>query len=154
VHVFAPEQKVLTGGVDIETTSRLAGGFCWAETQFMEITGERLHHCEDALLTVRLGDRCTRHGEHAEQWAARIASVPHLTPEEVTVADAALAAVLDRLRSCDSDTEFVELLDTVATPVLVDRYSAVRNSIDERIDGPTARLVDRALANLAAPVTG
>lgn len=150
--------------MDIETTSRLAGLFCWIETQLFEILGSWLHDGEFASgQLVQIGDRCVRHGEHAEAWRARVAAVPHLDTATLVVptprgapsvgAVAVDTSFVDHLRNdhgaaAQRLAHYDSALATHLRPACV----AVRAHLDPRIDGPTARLVDQVLADITTPL--
>ena len=132
--------------MDIAAASRLAGQHCWIESRLFEVLGALLHTVDDDTTVVALGDRCTRHGEHAEAWRARIASVPGIDAESLVSAPPALAPLIERLVACvDEPVRCLALLDNEVLPAVTEAYRAHRGLVDDRIDGPTARLIDCVL---------
>jgi len=139
--------------MDIETTSRLAGQFCWMESQLFEILGTWLH--DDAFVDndvlIRIGERCARHGEHADAWRARIAAIPTLNADSLVAPSPAHVMLIDELRETRNAAN-VRLVryDDAITSHLQPEYEHLRGRIDAQVDGPTARLLDRAIADLSA----
>jgi hypothetical protein len=132
--------------MDIVAASRLAGQHCWVESRLFEVLGALLHTVDDDAAVVALGERCARHGEHAEAWRARIASIPSIDADSLVSAPPALAPLIERLvASVDEPVRCLALLDHEVLPAVTDAYRDHRNLVDERIDGPTARLIDRVL---------
>lgn len=140
--------------MDIETTSRLAGQFCWVETQLFEILGAWLHDgAFDADDVVRIGERCTRHGEHAEAWRSRVATIPSVDTDALIAPSPAHVMLIAELRDTRHAAN-VRLVtyDDAVTSHLVPEYEHLRGRIDAALDGPTARLLDRAVVALTAPL--
>lgn len=138
--------------MDIETTSRLAGQFCWVETQLFEILGSWLHDSAfDADDIVRIGDRCTRHGEHAQAWRSRVATIPSVNIDALIAPSPAHVMLIAELRDT-SNAANVRLVsyDEAIASHLVPEYEHLRGRIDAALDGPTARLLDHAIAALTA----
>jgi hypothetical protein len=138
--------------MDIRATAQLAGHYCWVETQLFEVLGEWLHTVDDAATLVRLGERCTRHGEHADAWRARIAAVPAIDAHGLIVPTPPFADAATALR--DSSVPLADRVaryETVAVPALLASYRSTRADIDDLFDGPTARLLDRSIDDLGGP---
>ena len=134
--------------------SRLAGHYCWVESQLFEILGAWLHECSDPDLVVLLGERCTRHGEHAQAWAQRIAAIPTIDAASFIAPSGADAVSMARLRALDGDVSSrVAVLEDEVLPGLVSTYRAHRALVDPLVDGPTARLLDAVIAADAATLS-
>ena len=132
--------------MDIVAASRLAGEHCWVESRLFEVLGALLHTVDDDAAVVALGDRCTRHGERAQAWRARIASIPGLDADALVVAPAELAPLVGQLTaSPDDPARCTALVENDVLPALEHSYREHRRLVDARIDGPTANLLDRIL---------
>lgn len=142
--------------MDIVTASRLAGQYCWVEQQLFELLGSWMHRSNDPDLVVALGDRCTRHGEHAEAWRGRIANVPAIDVERaVNASDSPIASAIARLRQPDSADDVVALAaayDNEVRPAVLAAYRTHRAAIDPLLDGPTARLLEVVIACSERPL--
>ena len=142
--------------MDIVTASRLAGQYCWVEQQLFELLGSWMHRSNDPDLVVALGDRCTRHGEHAEAWRGRIANVPAIDVERaVNAPDSPVASAIARLRQPDSADDVVALAaayDSEVRPAVLAAYRAHRAELNPLLDGPTARLLDVVIACSERPL--
>ncbi len=136
--------------MDIVTASRLAGQYCWVELQLFELLGSWMHRSTDPELVVALGDRCTRHGEHAEAWRGRIATIPAIDVERsVNAPGSAVASAIARLRQPESADDVLALAaayDSEIRPAVLAAYRAHRAEVDPLLDGPTARLLDVDIA--------
>jgi hypothetical protein len=98
---------------------------------------------------------CHRHAWHAELWRARLPCIPARTDGPDHTADvAAWIAPLQRvLADPELATTTSAKLAIVADPVLDAMQSALdehRAAIDDRLDGPTARILDLVGTDLAA----
>lgn len=142
--------------MDIVTASRLAGQYCWVEQQLFSLLGSWMHRSNDPELVVALGDRCTRHGEHAEAWRGRIAAIPVIDVERaVNAPDSPIASAITRLRQPGSADDVVALAaayDSEIRPAVLAAYRTHRATIDPLLDGPTARLLDAAIACSERPL--
>ena len=134
--------------MDIVTTARHAGAFSWAEGQLFTTLGTWLHKLSDPMIIEYLGERCTRHGERAEAWAARVASIPIIDTARTIAPGAPINSdAFTSLASADGDdVRHRDWYDAVAAQ-LHDIYAQHRADIDPLVDGPTARLLDRILAD-------
>ena len=136
--------------MDIVTASRLAGQYCWVELQLFELLGSWMHRSNDPELVVALGDRGTRHGEHAGAWRGRMAPVA-----PVNAPDSPIASAITRLRQPGSADDVVALAaayDSEIRPAVLAAYRTHRAAIDPLLDGPTARLLDAAIACSERPL--
>jgi hypothetical protein len=98
---------------------------------------------------------CHRHAWHAELWRARVPHIPARADGPDHAADvAAWIAPLQRvLADPDLATTTAAKLAIVADPVLAAFQSALgehRAAVDERLDGPTARILELVSADVAA----
>jgi hypothetical protein len=98
---------------------------------------------------------CHRHAWHAELWRTRMPFIPARTDGPDHTADvAAWIAPLQRvLADPDLVTTTATRLAIIADPVLGALESALdehRAAIDERLDGPTARILELVRADLDA----
>ena len=98
---------------------------------------------------------CHRHAWHAELWRARLPQIPARTDGPDHTADVAewIAPLRRVLTAPDLATTTAAKLAIVADPVLAALESALdeqRAAIDERLDGPTARILDLIGGDLAA----
>lgn len=144
--------------MEIVATSRLAGQYCWVELQLFELLGSWMHRSTDPELVVALGDRCTRHGEHAEAWRRRIATIPVIDVEHaVTAPDSPVASAITRLRqpgSADDIGVLAAFYDGQIRPAVLAAYRGHRAGVDPLLDGPTARLLDVVIACSERPLLG
>jgi hypothetical protein len=132
--------------MDIVATSRLAGEHCWVESRLFELLGVLMHTVDNDAMVVALGERCSRHGEHAEAWRARIASIPGIDPDALVRAPTAIAPHIERLEATLGEpNRCLTLLDDDVLPAVLNAYGDHRRRLDARIDGPTARLLDELL---------
>jgi hypothetical protein len=93
----------------------------------------------------------SRHGWHAELWADRYPTIPGLDLDRATAAARpALQAVADSLTGGASDDERTARYQAVVDRLRTD-LSAVRRSLDDRLDAPTARVLDLVLTDLNLP---
>jgi hypothetical protein len=93
----------------------------------------------------------SRHGWQAELWADRYPAVPGLDLDRATAAARpALQAVADSLTGGASDDERTARYQAAVDRLRTD-LSAVRRSLDDRLDAPTARVIDLVLADLPNP---
>ena len=142
--------------MDIVTASRLAGQYCWVELQLFELLGSWMHRSNDPELVVALGDRCTRHGEHAEAWRGRIATVAAIDVERaVNAPDNPVASAIARLRQPESADDVVALAaayDSEIRPAVLAAYRTHRAAIDPLLDGPTGRLLEVVIACSERPL--
>ena len=126
------------------------------ELQLFELLGSWMHRSTDPELVVALGDRCTRHGEHAEAWRGRIATIPAIDVERaVNAPDSAVASAISRLRqpeSADDVFSLVAAYDSEVRPAVLAAYRGHRVEIDPLLDGPTARLLDVVIACSERPL--
>jgi hypothetical protein len=98
---------------------------------------------------------CHRHAWHAELWRARLPHIPARTDGPDHTADvAAWIAPLERVLSDpETATTTTAKLAVMADSLLTAMQSAIdehRAAIDERLDGPTARILDLVNADLTA----
>lgn len=136
---------------DIRTTSRLAGAYCWAETQLFEILGQWLHELDDNNVVVFVGERCTLHGLHLQAWRSRIAASPGIdADEQVAPRSADDAARYDSLRNDSSDAATRIAHYERVHAHLVAQYREHLAVVDPLIDEPTHRLLMRMLGQSAA----
>jgi len=132
--------------MDIVTTARRAGAYSWAEASLFTTLGTWLHTLSDPSVIEYLGERCTRHGERAEAWAARVAAIPVVERDAAIAPSAPIdSAAFTSLAAADGDdARHRDWYDVVAAQ-LYGLYTQHREDLDPLVDGPTARLLDRIL---------
>ncbi len=110
--------------------------FAAAEDRLFVAYGHWAHQPAAPGVQRRCAAACLTHGERAAAWRARRPQIPGLAPAPVMggVADPNLGAIAD-----------LDATDANAASLLA-RYRAARERIDERLDAPTARLLDTILA--------
>lgn len=133
--------------MDIVTTARRAGAYSWAEAQLFTTLGGWLHTLSDPSIVEYLGQRCTLHGERAEAWAARVSAIAIVDRETAIAPGPPIepGAFTSLLSADGDDIRHREWYDEIAGQ-LHRLYAQHRADIDPLVDGPTARLLDRILA--------
>lgn len=133
--------------MDIVAASRLAGEHCWVESQLFELLGTWMKQLDDPSLVVTLAERCAAHGELAVAWRNRIAAIPGIDAAALVAPPEGLHAVFAHLRSLEGAPGLaLAALDADVLPAVRSAYVRHREQVDEHIDTPTARLLDRCLA--------
>jgi hypothetical protein len=125
------------------------------EDLLFETFGAWARSVPDPPVKRLLATWCHRHAWHAELWRARLPSTPPRTDGPDPTADVvAWIAPLERVLSDPGTaTTTAAKLAVAADSLLTAIRSAVdehRAAIDERLDGPTARILDLVDADLAA----
>jgi hypothetical protein len=145
----------MTGRDTIDDLAARAGRWIALEELLFETLGAWARSVTEPAVKRLLATWCHRHAWHGELWRARLPFIPARTDGPDHTADvAAWIAPLQRvLTDPDLATTTTAKLAIVADPVLAALQSALdehRAALDERLDGPTARILELVGADLAA----
>jgi hypothetical protein len=144
----------VTGLDTIDDLSARASRWVALEDLLFETLGAWTRSVPEPTVKRLLATWCHRHAWHAELWRARLPYIPARTDGPDHAADvAAWIAPLERVMSDpELATTTAAKLAIIADPVLAALQSALdehRAAIDERLDGPTARILDLVSTDLA-----
>jgi hypothetical protein len=127
---------------DIATLARRAGGYAWLEQELFALLGAWAATTAEPAAKVWFATASHRHGRRMQTWLGRLPELAEIHPKEmVGPADAGIAAVMAAATAAEATVDRV-----VASAFLQDELlRACREhaaSVDRRIDGPTARILD------------
>lgn len=145
----------MSGPDTIDGLAARASRWVALEELLFETLGEWARSVPEPAVKRALATWCHRHAWHADLWRARLPHIPARTDALDHTADvAAWIAPLQRvLADPDTATSTAAKLEILVGPVLDAMQSAVdehRAAIDDRLDGPTARILDLVDADLTA----
>lgn len=129
--------------------ARRFGGYACAERDLFEAFGAWARQPAGPGRQVAWAAACAAHGQAARRWRERIPAIPGVDADELAgtapdgwgVHQGALGeAVGDAVRAAAAAN---------ARTWLAGRYRRHRDAVDRRLDAPTARLLDLAIADLA-----
>jgi hypothetical protein len=132
--------------MDLVTTATRAGQHCWTETRLFELLGAWMHDASDPEVVVHLGQRCQRHGRHAQAWRARIAAVPDVDDALIAAVNDADAQAWEALgRPGAATSARLGALYRYVLPRVVADYQADLARLDPLVDGPTCALLEAVI---------
>lgn len=130
--------------------ARRVGGVAWMELELFSLTGGWASATGHDEAAAQLGGQSVRHGRHAEAWLARLPELAEVPPgEQVRAPDAAAAEAVELLRGTQDGADRLAALARVCR-ALADGLDEHLATIDERLDGPTVRLLRGCSADLRA----
>lgn len=143
-----PDRLVTLGIAD---TARRAGHYRWISTQLFETLGSWVASVPEVDVKQRLGVHAHHLGWHAQLWRDRLPELAEMTPTSLTVPpNDALRTVLDLVQSSDSTIERLVGTHRVVMPRLVAAYTFHLAHVSAITDGPTARTLTLAHADVLA----
>jgi hypothetical protein len=118
-----------------------------------EAAGTLLTDTDDPAAKPTWAAAASRHAWHAELWADRYPAVPGLDLHDATTAaQDGLRSFVDDLNADGVSADERTTRHHVAVDRLRDELAHTRAALDDRLDAPTARLLDLILADLS-PLT-
>ena len=144
------------GGPDnIDALTARASRWIALEELLFETLGAWARSVREPPVKRLLATWCHRHAWHAELWRARLPHIPARPDVPDHTADVAtwIAPLQRVLADPDLATTTAAKLAIVADPVLAALQSALDEhcaAIDERLDGPTARILELVSTDVAA----
>ncbi|MEM8619794.1 MAG: hypothetical protein AAGF73_08735 [Actinomycetota bacterium] len=129
-------------GTDLVADARRIAGYHAVESAMFVATGRWIRSYDEPSQRTRIAVWNHQHAEHAALWAARYPTIEELPPIDAAVPATAAATI-----------EAVTDLGTVASsvlPRLADAYRDFAVLVDARLDGPTARILDRVRSDIGA----
>ncbi len=142
----------------IEQSGRRIGHHVWVEMRLFETVGRWSGTVPEPRARALFARQSHHHAWHAELWHALLPALPHLAPSQLVAPDEADAEIVATLTSLDHDDEAaaddgtvarLSALYRVAFPRLHATYTDHLEHTTVVTDGPTARALRLALADLA-----
>lgn len=132
----------------LPTTAALVGGYRWIEQRLFELLGGWAAGATRPELRVHLDQQSARHAWHASLWADRLPVRDGVSADELTVAPAVAARVLDGLDGSGSEgAPLLAGLYRVVLPRLVTGYRCHLGATAPVSDGPVIRALRLVLTD-------
>ena len=120
------------------------------DIRLAEVTGTWAHDDRQATAAVLFGAHCPQFNAHAELWRERFPALQVPPIDECSHFDESLIHSVDTMAVATDTLERLVGMYQFVLPRLLVACSALRATIDSRIDGPTARVLDVVVRELAA----
>jgi hypothetical protein len=131
--------------MDLHTAARRMACCRWVEEQLFEVMGAWLRDVDEPEVKRYLAVQSERHGWHAQLWLDRQPAVEDFVLPAPSDAAARIAAALREAAGTGATIDKLTVVTRVLLGPLVAEYRAYLAAIDERLDGPTARVLTLVL---------
>ena len=139
-----PGSVTAVSGTDLVADARRMAGYHAVESALFVVTGRWIQHYDEPSLRTRIAVWNHHHAEHAARWAARYPTIEELPPIDAAVPATSVAAI-------EAVTGLGSLASSVL-PRLADAYRDFAELVEPRLDGPTARILDRVRTDIEVQV--